>query len=175
MFRSRRARALVLVAGVAAAVALGWWLFPSNARRIRTRFYALATLVSIPPVEQDLERLARARRFGSMLAGDIAVTFDDGGPAVNGRDALVLLVAGPPSLTGGLKVELTDVAVQVASGGHEGVSTGLARLTYTDPQTKQLTAEAHRVTLDWRKVDGEWLVQVARVGPAMSVPVSPPR
>jgi len=165
----------VLAAAVAAVVALGWWLFPSNARRIRTRFHTLATLVSIPPAERDLERLARARRFGSMLASDIAVTFDDGGPGIDGRDALVLLVAQPSGLTGGLKVELMDVTVQVASGGHEAVSTGLARLTFTDPQTKQLAAEEHRVTLNWRKVDGEWLVAVARVGPAMSVPVSPPR
>ncbi len=164
--RSRAARAAVLVVAGATIVGLGWWLFPSNARRIRARFQTVATLVSVPAGEPDLARLARARKFGTMLASDVAVTFDEGMAPLTGRDALVGVVALPPSLSGNIKVELTDVTVQVASGGTQAVSTARARVTYTDPHTNQLAAEEHDVSLDWRTIDGEWLVAVARVGPA---------
>jgi len=177
------ARTLLLVVALALVAALGWWLFPSNARRIRTRFQTLATLVSVPAGEQDLARLARARRFGTMVAGDVEVTFDlpgrspapvdpakagEGAAALTGRDTLVSLVARPPGLSGDIKVELADVAVQVASGGSQASSTARARLTFSDPQTNKPSVEEHDVSLDWRKIDGEWLVEVARIGVALS-------
>jgi hypothetical protein len=162
----KRSHAFLLVVLLALLVAAGWWLFPSNARRIRTRFQMLATLVSVPADEQDLARLARVRRFGGMLASDVEVTFAEGAPPLTGRDTLMALVARPPGLAGGVKVELADVAVQVASGGMQATGTARARLTYTDPQTHQPAAEEHDVSLEWRKIDGEWLVGAARVGDA---------
>ena len=161
MTRSRVLVAVVLLALLAAA---GWWLFPSNERRIRTRFETVAALASVPAAEPDLARLARARKFGTMLATDVQVTFGDAAPPLAGRDTLTALVARPPGLAGGVKVELTDIAVEVASGGARASSTGRARLTYTDPHTNQLAAEEHDVSLEWRKIDGEWLVGNARIG-----------
>jgi hypothetical protein len=179
------ARTLLLVVGLALLVALGWWFFPSNARLVRTRFQTLATLVSVPAGEQDLARLARARKFGTMVTSDVEVTFDlpsrspasgdpaeagEGAAPLTGRDTLVLLVARPPGVPGDIKADLADVAVQVASGGTQASSTARARLTLTDPQTNKPSVEEHDVSLDWRKVDGEWLVAIARVGAALSSP-----
>ena len=157
------ARTFLLVVGLALLVALGWGLFPSNARRVRTRFQTLATLVSVPAAEQDLARLARARKFGTMLANDIEVTFAEGAPPLTGRDTLMALVARPPGLSGGVKVELTDLSVQIPSDGIQATSTARARLTYTDPHTNQPAAEEHGVSLEWRRIDGEWLVAAARI------------
>ena len=164
------ARTLLLVVGLALLVALGWWFFPSNARLVRTRFQTLATLVSVPAGEQDLARLARARKFGTMVTSDVEVTFDQGAAPLTGRETLVLLVARPPGVPGDIKADLADVAVQVASGGTQASSTARARLTFTDPQTNKPSVEEHDVSLDWRKVDGEWLVAIARVGAALSSP-----
>ena len=160
----RAARWPLLVVGLAVLVALGWWLFPSNARRVRTRFQTLATLVSTPSGELDLVRLARARKFGTMLAADVQVTFEERAVPLAGRDTLVVLVARPPEISGGLKAELTNITVQIASDGTHATSSARARLTYTDPQTHQPAAEEDDVTLEWRKIDGEWLVETARVG-----------
>ncbi len=173
-YRNAR-RTVVLLAVLAILGAFGWWLFPSDARRVRARFHALATLVSVPATEQDLARLARARSFGAMLATDIAVTFDEGAPPLNGREAFVLLVARPAGVEGGIKVELADVTVQVGPGGEEATSAARARLLFTDPQTKLLSAEERDVNLEWRKTNGNWLVAAARVGVPLSsssVPVN---
>lgn len=174
MFHLSGRRALLVVVALALVTLAVWWLLPSNAPRVRARFYALATLASVPAAEQDLARLARARRFGATLTTDAEVTFDEGTPPLTGREALVLLVAQPAGLVGGLRVELTNVHVEIAPGGTTATTSARARLIFTDPQTKSLSAEDRDIRLDWRKIDGEWLMAVARIGAPISPPSVPP-
>jgi hypothetical protein len=166
MFRSRVVRGVAALVTIGGVTALAWWLFPSDVRRVRARFDTLAKLASVPAEEQDLARLARARNFGAMLATDVSVSFEDGTRALDGRDALMLLVAQPAGITGGIHVDLRDVSVDVAASGTEATSTGRARAAFTDPHTRQPSGDERDLTLLWRKIDGDWLVSSVRVGAA---------
>jgi hypothetical protein len=164
MSRLHGVRAVAAVVAFGAVVAIVWWMFPSNARRVRTQFLTLAKLASVPADEPDLARLARARKFSIMLARDISVSFDDGTSGLNGREAVALLVAQPTGIRGGVNVGLSEVAVDVGPGGTEATSTGRARATFTDSRTGQLSSEERGLTLVWHKIDGDWLVSSVRVG-----------
>ncbi len=98
-----------------------------------------------------------------MLSTDVAVTFDEDGAAVNGKDTVSLLVARPPMTGGGVKVELRNVSIDVAPGGDTAASRAVARVTCTDPSNGP-ASEDREVTLEWRKVKSDWLVASARIG-----------
>ncbi len=88
-----RARA---VAGGLLAVIVGgaaFFLWPSEASRVRARVVAAADAISGASGEGDFDRLARLAGLAKALSPDIVVEAEPGGPAVRGREAVAALAS----------------------------------------------------------------------------------
>ena len=136
------------VAGGLLAVIVGgaaFFLWPSEASRVRARVLAAAAAISGRPGEGDVDRLARLAGLAKTLSRDIVVEAEPGGPAIRGREAVAALAtqlatagedgtirywsatdgsaAGPPVAAQGGAIErfvCSQDGVRLASSGDDG-------------------------------------------------------
>jgi len=155
-------RVIVAVVAVIAIawIARAWW--PSEERRIRARLDALAEEVSTPAgnMEDALARMARAVRIGSFFTEAAAIEAGPPYPALRGRDTIV----GAASSVGAQEVtlEFVDVQVGVAAGQQAASAYMTAKAAGLD-RAGGRGLDASEVEMDFRKVDGRWLIAAARV------------
>lgn len=163
MSRFLRWLAGVLVLVLAAGALWMWW--PSEERRVRARLTSLAESLSVPARETDFERLARAQRVRAGLLDALSVEFEAGQwPPLAGRDAVAGLVARPWAATsGGVRVDVEDLEIQVAEDAARAEARFKARVTALDQSPDQSTLDGRLVSVTLHRVDGEWLVASARI------------
>ncbi len=109
---------LVLTLAVVVGAAVYFWR-PSEERRVRTRVEAMAAAAGSPANEDNLSRLARARRLIGWMRDDVRVDFEQSEwPPIVGRDAVAALVARPwPQAAVGVTVELQDLTIRCQATG----------------------------------------------------------
>jgi SnoaL-like domain len=149
--------------GVAAAlVAVAWWLWPTEVRRVRARLATLAAAASVPPGDTELDRVTRLATLGRGLAPDISIEGPDQGHTIAGREAVVGLVSRFGAAAGPASIDLTDIEVTIDERGSSAWATAVVRVTTTSrDEVRQLDGKVVRFEL--AKIAGEWLV--ARAAP----------
>ena len=147
-----------------ALAALAWWLFPSDARKIRRASEELAVLVSVPPGEAEVARLARASRLGQRLAEDFVAEVAEEPTWSADRDTVVSYVARLSGAPGGTTVTLDDLEVEVTAGGHAATARAVATVREPDPRGGPDRLERREVSLAWQKREGRWRPVRATLG-----------
>lgn len=118
-----RTRGLLVIGLLAAASA--WWLWPSDAERIRRVCRDLAEVVSIPAAEADIARITRVARLSALLHPDLFVQFEQEDVRLDGRDQVAGFAARVRPARG-LTVSLGDIEVSVEADGARAVATTTA-------------------------------------------------
>jgi hypothetical protein len=160
----RVVRIVAAVIAVAAIAGLVWWLFPSDESRVRARLGERAKAVTIPPSEENLAHLSRLARLGRFLAEDAVVDFGAPMGVVTGRAALQGLAAQVVSQPGGLRVELRDVTVAIASDHRRADVTARAVAAERESDGRDVT-ETRDVRIELVKTNREWLLSRATIAP----------
>lgn len=160
-------RRLAGAGAVAAVLLAAWWLWPGDARRIRSRLTMLAAAVSVPAAESDLQRVARVAGLARALAPDVALDPGDGSGGLTGRDTVMALVSrlaiGGPTL-----IDLENIEVEVGPDRTRAVATALVRVR-SGPDPARLL-DGHVVRFELVKADGEWLLRRAAPEQALATP-----
>jgi ketosteroid isomerase-like protein len=156
----------LLLGGLAAAVALvGYFLMPSEERRVRARLDALVETLGTPSNEPDVARLARVARLRGYFADDAAVYFErEDHEPIRGRDQILGLAAGALTQLGPFSVELQNLRIAIREGAAVADVRFESRLVSRDPKADPATLDGRAVGLTLTKIDGTWLVSSARVG-----------
>ena len=152
-----------LALGVAAlALVLGAvWLWPTDARRIRTTLETAAAAVSAPAGERELERVARAASLAKTLAPDVVVETGPDGPSLRGRETVVG-VAARVGMAGPLTVALDGIELAVDAGAGRATATAFARVR-GDAAGEAGAYDGAEVRIELARIDGTW--RIARVSP----------
>jgi hypothetical protein len=157
-------RALVLVLIVIAGAA--WWLWPTDARRVRARLTSLAGSVSVPAGESDLQRLARIASLGGGLAPDVVVEAGEDGVAVRGREAVIGLASRLGTLSGPTEVRLSRIQVEVDAGRGRASADAVVEIdTGGEGTVRQFDGQL--ITFELTRTSGSWLL--TRVRPAATL------
>ena len=176
-------RARAVAGGLLAVIAGGaaFFLWPSEASRVRARVVAAADAISARPGEGDFDRLARLAGLAKTLSPDIVVEAEPGGPAVRGRESVAALATQLSSAGGPRRVELSDVEVTFDERSSHAVVTAVVRVTSTATGRHAGGKYAGRPgdggirrRRDPRRAgpDGRWLADHARVPGAGARPLS---
>jgi len=152
-------RRLVTAVAVTAAIAAAWWLWPTDTRRIRSRLTSLASAVSVPAGEPDLQRVTRLAALARGLALDVSLHPGDGMPILADRDAVVALASRLGSIGGPTSIELSNIEIDVDADGRDAVATALVRVRTGGDAVRPL--DNHVVRFELVKVDGDWLLRRA--------------
>jgi hypothetical protein len=144
---------LIPVAAVVGIVVLAWWLWPSEADRVRARIRTMAHALSSAPGETDLERMTRVATLTSGLAPDVSVDLDDG-RRIEGRDAVSGVARQLLLSQQAFGVGTRDVRVQVDAQGTLAAATLVVVVN---------DESFHDVELGLVKLDHVWLVREARL------------
>jgi hypothetical protein len=159
---ARRGVVVLLVVVLSAA---GYWLWPSQERRVRARLEALAEAAGAPENETDLARFARARRFRGWLREDVRVEFERAEwPPLEGRDAVAALVARRwAQAAGGLRVELRNLAIAVSADARSADARFTVRVVSLQSNEEPVAVDGRMISVTMARGDGEWLVAAARI------------
>ena len=153
---------MILVAAVGT-----WQLWADEVRVVRARIDAAAAALTPPQGEPDMQRIVRIAGLAKLLAPDVVVTPELGGPEVRGRETVA-----------GLAAQLSGTA------GIRKVSVREAKITFDDTKTRATVAarfdvatadrpepredDAEPVTMELRKIDGQWLIAKALREPILT-------
>jgi hypothetical protein len=155
-----RWRYLAYLSGAVAVVGLGWWLFPTDARRVRAACHELAVSLSAPAQEPDVGRLARLTQFAKHLALDVSVEAEGVDARLEGRDQVMAAVGQLRASQGGVTVTLDEVTVAIREGRRSADVTALASVREPGVDGGPDTVEERRVVMEWVAAEGGW--QLAR-------------
>jgi hypothetical protein len=153
-----------LAGGAAAGLALGWWLLPTDARRIRAATRELAADVSIPPNEPDLRRVTRVAALARRIAPDVIVELAGEHDPLSGRDAVVTFVRGLPASPAGLTVTVGDIDVTLDGTAGTATARTVATVSRPAPGGDAERIDAREVTLGWSRRDHGWLLSRVVLG-----------
>jgi hypothetical protein len=159
----RRVLALALVGLVVGAGVYFWW--PSEEKRVRKRVEAMAAAASSPANEDNLSRLARAKRLLGWMREDVRVDFEQSEwPPMVGRDAVAALVARPwPQAAAGVTVELQDLTIALSGDRTAADVRFKARIVSRESSQEPVALDGRMIAVTLHRVDGEWLVASARI------------
>ncbi len=135
-----------------------WW-FNQN-RVVKRRLGELASTLTAPAGEADLDRLARLARLRQFLADDIQVTAGRSAAPVTSRDA-VMAAAAAWKPEGGGTVDFVDVDVKVEAADARAYLT--AEVTTRNPATDEPILDSRDAALSLVKRDGAWVVSVVEL------------
>ena len=158
--------AILVVGAVAIAVAV-YVLRADEARAVRGRVQAAAEALSPAAGEADLNRLTRLAGFAKLLATDVVVEAQAGGPAIHGREAVAGLAAQLSATAGAQRIEISDIEVTFDDGRTRAMVTAVAHVRSSSPGTAARTYDGQVIRLELTKVDGDWLISRARPEPAL--------
>jgi hypothetical protein len=135
-----------------------WW-FNQN-RVVKRRLGELASTLTAPAGEADLDRLARLARLRQFLDDDVQVTAGRSAAPVSSRDA-VMAAAAAWKPEGGGTVDFVDVDVKVDEANARAYLT--AEVTTRDPKTDEPILDSRDAALSLVKRDGAWVVSAVEV------------
>lgn len=144
---------LVLVIGAVVAIAVAWYVWPTDARAVRHRVVTLVDALNASENETDLSRLGRAATLSSAMTTDITVAVDDT-RRLDGREAVLAAARQVIQTRKVAHVDLTDLRVDVASDRSSAVADATVRVDDDGYHDMQLTLV---------KQDGTWLVRDVKV------------
>ncbi len=160
---------LVSLAGAVLVMALGWWLYPTDARRVRAACDDLAQAVSVPPREPDLARAARLATFANRLSPDVVVEVEGLDGRVEGPDQVVAIVRRLSASPRGMMVTLEDLDVTIGEDRQSAEARGVATVREPAPDNEPDMTEQRRVVLRWSRSDRGWQLVHALVQDAVSL------
>jgi hypothetical protein len=133
-----------------------WW--PNDTRDIRRQLDALADVLSVPPTESDVSRLARLSDLRSYFTPEAHIRLTE--VDIPSRDALVALAQRWTAPPGGVYVEFSDEKMTwpAANQAHVELTASLSR---RDPTTGETDKEDRPASFDFAKRDGDWLITAA--------------
>jgi hypothetical protein len=138
-----------------------------EARLVRARIDAAAAALTPPPGEADVQRIVRIAGLAKLLAPDVVVTPEPGGPEVRGRETVAGLASQLSGTAGIRKVAVRDATITFDDTKIR--ASAAARLDVTTaerPEPREDDAEP--VTIELKKIDGEWLISRAVREPILS-------
>lgn len=142
-------------------------LWRDETRAVRGRVQAAAQALSPGAGEADLNRLTRLAGFAKMLATDVLVEAEAGGPALRGREAVAGLAAQLSAAAGARRIEISDIEVTFDDRQARAMVTAVAHVASSSPGAAERTYDGQVIRLELTKVDGEWLISRARPEPAL--------
>jgi hypothetical protein len=164
-----------LAGGLLAVIAGGaaFFLWPSEASRVRTRVIAAADALSARPGEGDFDRLARLTGLAKALSPDVVVEAEPGGPAIRGREAVAALATRLSTAGGPQRVELSDVEVTLDDGSLHAVVTAIAHVTSAAADGGQAGRVATGfdgdvIRVELARTDDGWLITRASPAPTLA-------
>ena len=144
-----------------------WELRADEARAVRARIDAATAALTPPPGEADVQRIVRIGGLAKLLAPDVAVAPELGGPEVRGRETVAGLAAQLSATTGIRKVSVRDATITFDDTKIRATVAARLDITTADrPEPREDDAEP--VTIELRKIDGEWLISKAVREPILS-------
>ena len=131
-----------------------WWLNPSRA--VKHRLGEIAAVLSMPPDEAGIARVARLSELRRYLADDIYIRAG-ALPAITSREMAVAAAAAWQPPPGGGDVHFADVQVfmESSNAAHAYLAVELTRI---NPESGQAVIDAGDASVDLRKRGGEWVV-----------------
>jgi hypothetical protein len=159
---AKRGAAIVVVVGALAG--LTWWVFPTDARKIRRASQELAALVSVPAGESEIARLARASRLGQRLAEDFVAEVAEEPTWSADRDTVVSYVARLSPAPAGTLVTLDDLEVDVDGSGEAATARAVATIREPGPPGGPDRIERREVSIAWRQRERQWRPVSATLG-----------
>ena len=164
--RERRWGWLMLVPLVLAAILGIYGQGHDETRAVRHRVESAAEAVSSRAGEADVERLARLAGLSRMLAMDVLVEAEAGGPAIRGHQAVTALAAQLSAAGGPRTVTLSDIEVAFNDVKTTATVTAVAHLTSSSPGATQ-SYDGQVVHLELTKDGTGWLISRVRPEPAL--------
>jgi SnoaL-like protein len=162
-----------LAGGLLAVIVGGaaFFLWPSEASRVRARVLAAADALSARQGEGDFDRLARLTGLAKALSPDIVVEAEPGGLAIRGREAVAALATQLSTAGGPQRVELTDLEVTIDDGSAHAIVTAIAHVTTaaaaSGPAGGAATAfDGNVIRVELARTDDGWLITRASPAPA---------
>jgi hypothetical protein len=137
-----------------------WWFNPN--RIVKARLGEIASAVSIPPNEREIDRLARLARLRRLATNDVHLKVGKTGPDLQSLDAVLAAIGTVTAPPGGWNVDFVDADVRV-NADDTARAYATADVTTKDPETGRQTLDSRDVVLSFAKSDGEWLVREAEV------------
>ena len=163
-------QARAVAGGLLAVIAGGaaFFLWPSEASRVRARVIATADAISARPGEGDFDRLARLTGLAKALSPDIVVETERGGPAVRGRESVAALATQLSTAAGPQRVELSDLEVTLDDRSSHAVVTAIVRVTPAapggTPASGATAFDGDVIRVELARTPDGWLI--TRVSPA---------
>lgn len=148
--------AMALAIVLVGAALIKWW--PSDTRAIRRQLDALADVLSVPPVESDVSRLARLADLRSYFTPDVHIRLTE--QDIPSRDALVALAERWTAPPGGVFVEFQDEKMAFPGDGTAHVDL-TARISRKDAGTGDTDVDDRPASFDFIKQDGDWVITSA--------------
>lgn len=153
-------RVILLAVLVAAGVWLWGILFPNPEKIIRTRLQEIAELASFPANQPPLSALMAVQQLCARVSPDVEVALNAPGigqRTAHGREELREAARYYFSSVNGAKIEFPDIRVTVAPAKQSAeVHATLKARVAPDPDLA-----VHELKLEFRKLDGKWLVSRA--------------
>ncbi len=153
---------LARLALLGALLALGIWgwraAFPGPEQLIRKRLAELARLASFTQSEGSLVKLAKAQQLAARFTPDAEISVDLPGrspQSLNGRDELMQAAMSARTMVKSLKVQFVDVTVKLG----DAPESGIAHFTVKADVPGETTPEVEELEAQFKRVDGDWLIQ----------------
>ena len=158
---------IILIAGVIAVGFWAWhWLFPGPEQVIRKQLLQLARFATIAANESQLGRMGNAQKLATFFTADAELVVDVPGRlqhTFNGRDEIRDAAVGVRATLRSLSVELFDMVVTVGPDNQ----TAVVQLTAKATMPGENVPEVQRIKAEFKKVDGEWLINRAETVKAL--------
>ena len=167
-------RAKALAGGLLAVVVGGatFFLWPSEASRVRARVLAAADAISARQGEGDFDRLARLTGLAKTLSPDVVVETEPGGPAIAGREAVAGLATQLATGGGPQRIELSDLEVSLDERSSHAVVTAVVHVaSATGGGPGGGAAEGFDgdvIRIELARTDDGWLITRASPAPALA-------
>lgn len=157
----RPGRAVLAVACAAALALVIWQLWPSEARRVRRKLDALASVVNEQPTD-GIGQIARTAQLAKFFSDDVVLEPGRGAGAIHGRERLLALASRAPNDGDPYSLEFVDVSV-VVEGSQEATAHLTATLTSHDAETSESRVDAREIELQFRRTDDWRISRIALV------------
>ncbi len=150
---------------LALVAAGGLWLwrvlFPGDEALIRRQIEELAEVASFPANEAPLAKLTNAGKLAAFFTADGEVDIAPWGyqrVVINGRDELRQAAFGARNAISSLTVGVAAITIALGPGDDQAN----ASFTLTGRSAENPERQSQTMELEFRRVDGDWLIRRAR-------------
>jgi len=133
-----------------------WWLNPSRA--VKQRLGEVAAVLSVPPDEADVAKVARIAQLRRYLGDDLRLKA--GAREISSRDDAVAIAASWKPEPGSGDVHFADVQVFIESETAAHAYLGV-ELTSLNAESGHSTVDTRDASVSLAKRNGEWVITSA--------------